>query len=94
MKKVNWKGYLEWRNKYIDEWNRYDALPFYKKIFKKEPGVECHCVMPLSWASRVHDIVIHVCSEHARQFGIMSGPYWDKDVERMEEMSKKSTIKK
>lgn len=37
----------------------------------------CSCVRTYrepSWASYVHGIIVHVCEEHAKQFGIHAGP--------------------
>jgi hypothetical protein len=61
---INFKRFRDWRR---DE------------ITKQTP-YSCLCTQPQSIASGMHDIVLHVCEKHAKQFGIHSGPYWQEEV--------------
>ncbi len=52
--------------------------------------LSCSCMNSLSWASSVHDIAFHVCKEHAEQFGISYGPYWQDEVRAIVAKAKES----
>ncbi len=59
---------------------------FREWLLSKEGEKEsCTCRTSLtnpSWASSAHEIVIHVCEEHAKKFGIPKGPVWSDEWRR------------
>lgn len=62
-----------------------EFLTWQKQTCKSTPVQEktCSCISTLrepSWASAVHNILFHVCDEHAKKFGVPSGPYWEQDL--------------
>lgn len=82
----NFARYIEWRR---EELNR-RTTPRKKNFFsvvrellsakKKNNIVICGCTFGRSSAMYMSGIVFYVCEEHAREFGIHAGPYWEEEV--------------
>ena len=80
--------FLGWRHNAIRDWRNsqvqlatWEALPFWKRMCVARPVTRevCACISSVeepSLASLVHDVRFHVCDRHAKEFGIVDGPYW------------------
>ena len=58
-----------------------------QEVPQQEPRSVCFCTGATSWASGIHCISFHVCAEHAAEFGVPSGPYWEDEVVQLQKMA-------
>jgi len=81
----NYEKFFRWRiNAFrnIENEERLRNKSLFRKIFRKLVKTEhCSCLKPTLPAGRSIGEIFHICDNHATEFEVSPGPYFESDIE-------------